>query len=358
MKRMLKKAGQRIKAKVKKALLLAVSLSLAGVGASAAHADAVCQNAGVISSKLITDICWECVFPIIVSMGTISGPARSSTVPDGAAEKPLCMCQDNNGVPKPGVQTSLWEPYRLIEFVRMSGCSQVLNGVRFPFDKLNQGTGPVPSARTRDEGRSMSTKHYHYYSFPAMYMLDMFLPMNCNPGGYVDLDAMYFSEVDPTWNHDEIAFFTHPESALFTTPLTAISCIPDAFASGMGKPMKDLYWCAGSWGAIFPTSGHVLAPRTILGSTSLMTAKVLYQLHRRGMEWRSMGDDAMCGGSISTFLPKTQYRFSVFWPVPETDDNHCFGQNELHWGSGRTIPATGEDPVYIIWRWLDCCNTL
>ena len=307
------------------------------------YADQACQNAGMISSKLIRDICWECVFPIIVSMGTISGSARSSTVPDGAAQKPLCMCSDNNDVPKPGVQTSLWEPYRAVEFVRQSGCSQVLNGMRFPFDKLNQGTGvkQSASARAENEGHGLSFRHYHYYSFPAMYMLDMFLPMNCNPGGYVDLDAMYFSELDPTWNHDEIAFFTHPEAALFATPLTAVSCIPDAFAAGFNKPMKDLYWCAGAWGAIFPTSGHVTAPRSILGSTSLMTARVLYQLHRRGMEWRSMGDDAMCGGRISPYLPKTQYRFSLFWPVPETDDNHCFGQSDLHWGSGRVIPAVG-----------------
>lgn len=215
-------------------------------------------------------------------------------------KKTLCMCYGNINVPKPGVQTSFWEPYRAVEFVRQSGCSQVLNGVRFPFDKLNQGTGVKQSAaaRAENEGHGLSFRHYHYYSFPAMYMLDMFLPMNCNPGGYVDLDAIYFSELDPTWNHDEIAFFTHSEAALFATPLTAVSCIPDALAVGFNKPMKDLYWCAGAWGAIFPTSGHVTAPRSILGSTSLMTTRVLYQLHRREMEWRSMGDDAMCGGRI------------------------------------------------------------
>ena len=45
------------------------------------------------------------------------------------------------------------------------------------------------------------------------------------------------------------------------------------------------------------------------------------------------------------------YCFSLLWPVPETDSNHPFGQSDLIWG------ASGHG-VYIIWRWLDCCNTL
>lgn len=317
-----------------------------------------CVNAHMISASLITDICWECVFPIIVSFGIISGSDRKDMIPEGAAEKPYCMCQDNNGIPKPGIQTSLWEPFRAVEFVRTSGCSQVLNGVRFPFDKLFQGNAEVDPAETAHSGWQTAFRHYHYYSFPALYMLDMFIPMNCNPGGYVDLDAMYLSEVDPTWNHDELAFFTNPEMVLFATALTTISCIPDGFTSLFGKPMESLFWCAGSWGPIVPLVGTIPAPRETLAATSALMAKVLYILHRRAVEWRSMGEDAMCGGEISTYLPKTMYRFSLFWPVPETDSNHPFGQSDLIWGLGRTRPATGEDPVYIIWRWLDCCNTL
>ncbi len=33
----------------------------------------------------------------------------------------------------------MWEPARLVEFQRVPGCSSVLNGVRFPFDRTNQG---------------------------------------------------------------------------------------------------------------------------------------------------------------------------------------------------------------------------
>lgn len=95
--------------------------------------------------------------------------------------------------------------------------------MRFPFDKLFQGNAEVNPVETAHSGWQTAFRHYHYYSFPALYMLDMFIPMNCNPGGYVDLDAMYLSEVDPTWNHDELAFFTNPEMVLFATALTTIS---------------------------------------------------------------------------------------------------------------------------------------
>ena len=173
----------------------------------------------------------------------------------------------------------------------------------------------------------------------------------------MDLDLLYFSEVDPTWNNDEIAFFTHPEAALIASPLGPIACVPDVFGANIGQPIQQLYWCAGSWGVIYPTSGNVLSREGTMKTTSLMAARAIYALHRRGLEWRSMGDDAMCGGKLAPYFPKTQYRFQTFHPVAETEDNHVLGEMIYTWGLGRSIPAVGEDPVYLIWRWLDCCNT-
>lgn len=319
-----------------------------------------CIDAKVFSSKLLSGMCWDCVLPIIVGAIPLSnGPAG---VPDGAAGTTLgsafCMCYDNNGMPSLGIRTSLWEPYRLIEFQRRSGCSSVLGGVRFPFDNLNQAHDRTQWAtRAMDRGATVTKKHYHYYSFPLMTMLDMWMPRNCNPGFYMDLDVMYMSEIDPTWNYDEIAFFTHPEAALIASPLGVLACLPDALMSQIGKPVKELFWCAGSWGVIFPTSGHTNYVSDILQSTSLMAVRVLYALHRRAMEYRTMGRDAMCNGRISPYLPKTQYRFSLFHPIAETSSNHAMGQHVLLWGNGRIIPMTGEDPVMVIWRWMDCCNT-
>ena len=316
-----------------------------------------CPNAGVFSGALITDICWECVFPLMVSGLPISGGSREDTIPPGHADKPLCMCDNPmTGLPMLGFQTSFWEPFRLIETVRESGCSEVLTGVRFPFDRLHQGKHRE-SGKDRTNVDGVTFKHYHYYSFPAMYILQMFVPRNCNPGGFMDIDAMYLSEVDPTWNDDEISFFTNPENALIASPLGITACIPDAVAANVGKPVAQHYWCAGSWGLMYPATGNVRMVDPLTAS-SLMSARILYTMHRRGFEWKSMGDDSMCGGEIAPFMPKQQYRLSMFHPVAETDDNHVIGQTSLVWGLGRQVPAVGEDPVWIVWRWIDCCNTM
>ncbi|WP_438873858.1 TraU family protein, partial [Vibrio cholerae] len=129
-------------------------------------ADPGCQNAEVIGGKLITDICWSCIFPIKVAGVPISGGGGS--FPSEAVSNPLCMCEDNLGVPRPGVTTSMWEPARLVEFQRVPGCSSVLNGVRFPFDRTNQGHHGMGDM----DGGDGSFMHYHYYAFPLLVMLD------------------------------------------------------------------------------------------------------------------------------------------------------------------------------------------
>ena len=325
---------------------------------SARSGETGCYDAGVLSGQLLRDVCWDCIFPIIVSKAVISGD--QGCVPAGAAHTNAlgtCMCYDNNGVASFGVRTSFWEPARMVELQRQSGCSGVLGGIRFPFNRLKQGEEQKLSQQTVDGNDGKTFRHYHFYTFPLMYMLDMWVPSHCNPGGYMDLDIMYLSEIDPTWDNDEIAFFTHPEAAMIASPLGAVACVPDAFAANVGRPIQELFWCAGSWGVIFPTTGNVLSREGTMMTTSLMGARALYALHRRGLEWRSIGEDAMCGGKLSPYLPKTQYCFQVFHPVSETANNHVMGEMPYTWANGRTIPAVGEDPVYIVWRWLDCCNT-
>src|SRR5260364_154252 len=103
--------------------------------------------------------------------------------------------------------------------------------------------------------------HYHFYAFPLLALLELFVRPNCNPDGYMDLDVLYFSELDPTWNNDELAFFTNPQAA--------------AASSLTGKPLKQLFWCAGSWGTLYPLSGHQNGGKGVIRDSSLLTARVL-----------------------------------------------------------------------------------
>jgi conjugal transfer pilus assembly protein TraU len=332
--------------KILNSILLVALFALAGT----AKADPGCQNAEVIGPKLFTDICWSCIFPIRVAGATMSGGGGS--YPSDAVGSPLCACQDNNGIPRPGVTTSMWEPARLVEFQRVPGCSSVLNGTRFPFDRTFQGHH---GEGTMDGGDG-SFMHYHFYAFPLMTMLELFVKKTCNADGYSDLDIMYLSELDPTWNSDELAFFTNPEAAAVANPIAAAACTADAAAASIGKPLKQLFWCAGSWGSIYPLSGNQNGGKGVIKDSSLLATRVLTALHRRGLSWKTMGSDAMCNGVISPTLPKTQYKFTLLHPVAETNSSHVIGESTLTWGIGKTIPAIGQDPIYTIWRWNDCCN--
>ncbi len=327
-----------------------ISIFLALSSSNVTASNPTCINAQVLGPKLITDICWSCIFPIRVAGVPISG--SSGRTPDGAVREPVCACEDNLGVPRPGITTSMWEPARLIELQRTPGCSSVLNGTRLPFNPLfmgHHGDGD-------DDQNDDSFMHYHYYAFPLMIMLDMFTGGECNAGGYVDLDLMYLSEVDPTWNNDELAFFTNPEAALVANPIAMMACVPDAISSMAGKPINQLFWCAGAWGTVYPLSGNVNGGHGVLNNSSLLSVKAIAALHRRGLAWGTVGRENMCGGSIKPVLPKEQYKFTMLHPVPETGSDHALGQSTLVWGAGRTIPSVGEDPIYTVWRWKDCCN--
>lgn len=334
-----------------KKLSLVVVVSFAYFGyAPAATAELGCQDANIISGKLISDVCWSCLFPIRLAGIPISG--GTGRVPDGATMKPLCICNDNLGVPAPGFTTSMWEPARLIEFQRVPGCSSVLNGTRFPFNRTFQGH----HGEGEFDGGDGSFMHYHYYAFPLLTMLELFSSAYCNPDGYADLDLMYLSELDPTWNSDELAFFTNPEAALVANPIAAAACIADAGAANVKRPIKSLFWCAGSWGSIYPLSGNQNGGKGVIKDTSLLKTRVLTALHRRGLARGTMGDNAMCNGEFTATMPKTQYKFTMMHPLPETDSDHVIGESTLKWGLGKTIPAVGQDPIYLIWRWNDCCN--
>ena len=100
-------------------------------------ADPGCRNANVLSGKLITDICWDCVFPIIIAGVPMN--TGQFDVPQASSSNPLCTCSDDLGVQRPGVTMAMWQPFQLIEFERVPGCASALNGVKFPADRLFRG---------------------------------------------------------------------------------------------------------------------------------------------------------------------------------------------------------------------------
>jgi conjugal transfer pilus assembly protein TraU len=325
--------------------ILVLAFALARVPAQAA--DPGCPDAELFSGKLITDVCWDCLFPVRIAGIPIGG----GRVPSKATNQIGCSCNDALGVPHPGFTLGMWEPARIVELVHSPRCSPALGGIRLPLGSRRL-LGTVGNAE--GDASDGAFYNYHWYAFPLLILLDLFWDDRCNPDGYVDFDLLYLSELDPTWNSSELAFFTNPEAAFVSNPIAQSACLIDGAAATVGEPRDELFWCAGTWGWLYPFSGHQSA-RGRVKETSLWATRSLAALHRRGLARRTMGNDALCGAPIATFLPKTQYKFSMFFPVPETTRGHAIGESTLRWGMNRTIPAVGEDHLYILWRWNDCC---
>jgi conjugal transfer pilus assembly protein TraU len=316
----------------------------------AARADALCPDAGLLSGKLLTDVCWGCLFPIRIA-GLAIG---TGAVPRGASEDVFCSCNDGLGVPHPGLVTGLWQPARVIELTHVPGCAPALGGMRLPFgsERLIGTTG-----QSEQDSSDVAFAHYHAYAFPLLALLDLFVEDRCTSDGYLDFDILYLSELDPTWSVSELAFFTHPETALLASPAALAACMADAVAATAGEPIDPLFWCAGTWGGLYPLAGVDGAYGSRPRHTSLLAARAMAALHRRGLAWRTMGNDVLCGSRIEPFLPKRQYRLSMFYPSPEANSTHVIGESTFRWGEWRSRPGPGAHHLYLLWRWQDCCLT-
>lgn len=329
-------------------VLLIIACVMAGVGTRAQAADATCPDAELFSTKLITDVCWACLFPVRIAGISLFG----GSVPANAASSAVCSCKDGLGVPHPGFTVGMWEPARIVELVHSPRCSAALGGIRLPLGSRRLMGSP---GHAEYDASDASFYNYHWYAFPLLIILDLFWDDRCNPDGYTDFDVLYLSELDPTWNNDELAFFTNPEAAWLSNPVALAACLADAAAASAGRPIDSLFWCAGTWGNLYPFAGRGPTVGARTRETSLAAARSIAALHRRGLSRRTMGNDALCSAPIAPFIPKSQYKLSMFYPLPETQRAHVIGESPLRWGEWRNVPGPGEDHLYLLWRWNDCC---
>ncbi|WP_374936537.1 TraU family protein (plasmid) [Klebsiella pneumoniae] len=317
----------------------------------------VCRDNNVLSAKLFTDVCWGCIFPIKVAGATL-GP--SGEVPDDAATGMVCACADGLGVYHPGILSAMWEPRRFIELTRTPGCMSSLGGAKLDLgSELQYGT-QTDGAQDERLRASISFYNAHMYAMPLLRMLDLYLPGDCNADPYSDFDIISFTEIDPTWNNTTLAFFQNPESAAVSNIIAQQACAVEAAAQFAGsQPQSTLWWCAGSWGGQYPLTGSVRTmdtPRT----TSLAATRQLAVEHRRGLAYRSVGNDVACRAKIYPTIPKQQYKLNMFYPTPETKKGHNIGESPYKWQGGmfRYPTGMGQDSTYMIFQWSDCCRTL
>jgi conjugal transfer pilus assembly protein TraU len=340
-----------MKTMIVKGFLAGLIMAGSFLSKNAIAADAGCPDAQVLSGKLVEDVCWSCMFPIKVAGMSFGGGSAAG----GSVTSSFCACEDSLGLMRPGIVGAMWEPARLVEIVKGHGCAPSLGGIRLPLSDIARQGELFTETVNHAESEAPGSLHYHYYAFPLTVMLEMMIDGSCNKDGFSDFDLMYFSEIDATWNHEELAFFTHPEASIVASPPMQMACVADAAASTFFNPIEQLFWCAGTWGNIYPFSGNFTGNASAAVNQNLLAVRAMAMLHRRGLAWKTIGEGSLCNAQIYPSLPKRQYKLNYFFPEAEADESHQIGEQDFAWGAGRVIPGTGEDAVLMIFRWNDCC---
>ena len=146
----------------------------------------------------LTDVCWECLFPISIGSVRMGRAAGAPDTPNPSS--PICNC----GL-RIGLSIGLWEPARLIDVSRTPYCFPNLGGLT-----VDPGFGPGQgrTGSSGGDGSSGSVWHVHYYFYPLLSWIGALLDLGCMESG--GLDIAWVSELDPTWNDEELAFLLNP----------------------------------------------------------------------------------------------------------------------------------------------------
>lgn len=332
---------------VKKLLITCVFAALPAL-ASAQAAPPPAEGKACVGKVFnpMTDTDWNYMYPITV-MGVKTGPGFN---PPLMYEPPICVCPGIFGIPTPGIGITFWEPLYIAEIERTPGCLSSLGGASIlsayktlQSEQVNEGK----------DGGPVSRMQMHWYEYPVFAMLDMLKSLVCySPSGF---NLLYLTEIDPTWQDDMWAAIFAPESVLFTSTLAQMACAVDSAASSLNFPIDALFWCAGSWGSVYPLSGNAAHTNSNFTSNNLVLAKFLARQSRLGLQWQTIGPTAICSSHPNPIWLKSQYRVNQVGPFPRRGVPVVIGSTgQLQVPPFANAP-TRESTVNLIWQGQQCC---
>ena len=292
----------------------------------------------------ITDICWECLFPMTVSGVNITPDQKETENYDTK----FCFCEGTP--PKAGVPLTFWEPLHMIEVTRHAYKLIALGEVTIGKETIkNRGSVGIMA----DGPTQTSFYHVHWYSYPVFAILGLFDEFQCVSKGKMDM--AYMTEFDPFWNDDNSSLIFNAEAGIFANPLAQAACIADCVASSVNKPLDSLFWCAGCEGSLYPFTGNVSHHIGGLQASSLLLQRVLAKHHRIGLTKGHRPED-FCEPVYMPIIKKSIYKTQILYPIAQTSGScHPLGKSDAIWGVGKSYPVGGEDFVYMIWKKNQCC---
>ena len=324
-------------------LFSALCLTISGLfWSSVASASAVECEGNFVNP--ITDVCWECIFP--VTIGNVA--VASGSQPDTAKpSSPIQICA--MGVFYRIVMgMGYWEPMALADVTRSPYCMVNLGGFNLGVGNVGTGTG------TQEDGEAPGAfYHVHWYKYPLTYWLNIITSAGCLQGG--DLDIAYLSELDPMWNDSSLSIIINPEAVLFSNTIAQAACAADAAASLVSKPLDALFWCAGSQGTMYPFTGYTSNEYSPLQSSLLVAERMAFKLHREGLIMNSIGqNNAVCFEYPSPIIPKERWRYQMVNKHPDAGQCHPVGRSVMRWETGRNLPNDRRNFGYLFWRKRNC----
>ncbi len=323
----------------------AVLIGLATISVSPAKAGPTCHGSFV---NPITDVCWSCMFPL--SLGGLSiWPSSRPDAPNPSL--PLCVCA--TPLPRVGLSVGFWEPVRLIDATMKPFCFPNLGGLTIsPGLRIGQKSMTTEDGNERDRGEW----NIHWYAYPLLYWMEVVADFLCLQSG--SFDIAYLSELDPLWQSDELTYLLNPEAILLANPLAVLACAGDCVAATVDLPRKELFWCAGCQGTMYPLNGNVSAQWGHVQGSRLAASRMAYKLHRQAIAWGTMGGEALCGKYLMPVMDKRQYRLQLINPNPSTSGRFAcapIGTHSQLYEAGKYLPVVGEDFGYLVWRKRNCC---
>ena len=299
----------------------------------------------------VTDVCWDCVFPIKVGGAQLSKDGINDPVTDASA---VCVCQKGVMLAA-GMNLSFFEPLRTVEIVRTPWCFPSLGGVT-----IETGVRAASHGRSASRGKTEEKSHTafyqaHWYHTPWLFILESILDTNCLEQSPWDL--AYMTEVDPIWDDAWASFVLAPESALFSNPAAVAACAADCVAATLGSPRNELFWCDGCRGSLYPLAGWVASMTNPLSTWHLLTSRMTVKLAREGLLWAAYGKRGQCSPYFEPIPRKDVWRTQLVYPKAETSC-YALGASRSFAGPGRVTPIKGEDGAILLWRKRDCCEGL
>jgi len=291
----------------------------------------------------ISDVDWRAMFPIKIG-GVAVTPGEGT---DTVSHFPLCFC--GSPVPRVGIKVSFWEPVKLIEVVRHPGCFPSLGGRKLPLPSF--ATAGTYGEGGGQRGDRTSFLHVHHFLYPVFSVLSLFSSFGCMTQGGFDL--AYMTAFDPLWSNDELSFLLHPEIALVANPAAQASCAADAVAAAGGFALNELFWCAGSWGSVYPHTGNNGATGDLPAVYALSAVKLLAKLHNELLAFKTTGEGSLCAPRPHRVIVKDQYKLQLAFP--KNTQAFPIGRTTARWAPGKWYPGQGEDWVLVLWRKKDCC---